>query len=686
MILLSGHSLAQGRRVPVISMSLSLKERETTASLVPESMSGITTESWLLDDTNPGKGIVYRVKSIQTAYATNTPTIQLEHVIRCLDDRILFGEVTPQMMGGGETCTAKQAVQYILKKSDDWTLGRFDYNVTNAYKFEGDSLLDALEEISRTLEDCRWTYDLSVYPFKLNFIKKDNTNPCEMRPGRNLVAITKTVDKSNMYTRFYPIGKNDLHLPGNGYVQKNTGKYGIIEKTQVDTNRATEADLRAWADERLKIHAEPRVQVVVDGLELSSKTGESLDKLTLGRTCKIPLEEFSTKIEEEIVELNYRDKKNEPENVRVTMANEQEDIVKILAKEIKEGAGPNGSGRGGGGRGGARQQKEDNAWFEDTNDHVAMCARGIIGVDASGNVNWERLSRLDVDGGGIHGSVQQVQNDQVLMEGRLELTESNFDATVQSIGADGKITAASICLAINNAGSQAKISADHIILSGKTTINDILKVGDRYVTVATPMRVSGDIMAMSLTLRSGSDAQTLTETALGTTIKKAEVNGNTLKLTTYSGNVINFNKATTITQSWDSGYHSVKATADGAEDKYYNIDWRFNNSGGTYFIDMYHTASGSNQGLSGTSRQIQLGLSGDGKTVQIQNGYGVQWVNTPTYTLPEQVWSYSTYASSSDSAPTGYAKSYDLSMNHQFHTITVTVNGETKKIAFRLTN
>ena len=473
MILLKAHSLTQDRRIPVVSMQLTLKERETTAALVPESMSGITTESWFLDDTNPGKGIVYRVRSIQTAYATNTPTIQLEHVIRTLADKILFGEVTPQMMGGETTCTAKQAVQYILKKSDDWTLGKFDYeSVSNAYKFDGDSLLDALEDVSRTLEDCRWTYDLTVYPFKLNIIKKDNSNPCEMRPGRNLVTVTKTIDKNGMYTRFYPIGKDNLNMPGDGYVQKNTEFYGVVEKNEVDTSRETVEELRAWANQRLKIHAQPRVQIVADGMDLSEATGESLDRLTLGRACKIPLEEFKTTIEEEIVELNYRDKKNEPENVRVTMANEQEDIIKILAKEIKEGAGPNGSGRGGGGRGGTRQQAEDHAWFEDTNTHVAMCARGIIGVDADGNPNWERLSRLEVNEEGIYGEVVEVQGEMVIASTRIEQNARQISAEVtRAKGAEGTLSSRITVNASQISAEVTRAKGAEGTLSGRITVN-----------------------------------------------------------------------------------------------------------------------------------------------------------------------------------------------------------------------
>ena len=100
MILLSGHSRTPARKVPLEALSLSLKERDSTATMTPADMSGIGLDSWFLDDTNPGAGIIWRVSSIQTAFATDTPTVQLEHIISTLKDRILFGEVTPEMISG----------------------------------------------------------------------------------------------------------------------------------------------------------------------------------------------------------------------------------------------------------------------------------------------------------------------------------------------------------------------------------------------------------------------------------------------------------------------------------------------------------------------------------------------------------------------------------------------------------
>jgi hypothetical protein len=117
MILLSGHSLTRSRKVPMEKLSLRLSERNSTASMVPADMSGINTESWFLDETNPGAGIVWRVRSIQTAYAINTPTVTLEHIINTLKDRIIFGEIETKDISGNDTCTAEEAVRFILERN-----------------------------------------------------------------------------------------------------------------------------------------------------------------------------------------------------------------------------------------------------------------------------------------------------------------------------------------------------------------------------------------------------------------------------------------------------------------------------------------------------------------------------------------------------------------------------------------
>ena len=222
------------------------------------------------------------MRSIRSDILTDTPQVQLEHMIGSLRDNIIFGEITPKVITGNSkatVCTADQAIRFILSHQDDWVLGSFDYpGVSNPYKFDGDSLYDALETVSNSLKDAWWSYNMSVYPFRLNITRKGNAVGSEMRAGRNLRTITRTIDKTAMYTRFYPIGNNDLHIDGD-YLEENSEIYGVISKVETDASITTKAELERFAMERLRDHCEPTVTVDVEGLELADATGEPLDRL-----------------------------------------------------------------------------------------------------------------------------------------------------------------------------------------------------------------------------------------------------------------------------------------------------------------------------------------------------------------------------------------------------------------------
>ena len=648
MILLSGHSLTHARRVPLEALSLSLKERESTATMVPASMDGIGVSSWFRDDTEPGRGIVWRVKSIGEAYVTNTPTIQLEHVINTLRDRIMFGEITAATITGNSkatTCTAEQAVRYILSYQSDWVLGSFGYNVSNPYKFDGDTLFDALETVTASLSNACWTYDMSAYPFRLNIVNKDSTVGSELRAGRNLKTITKTIDKSSMYTRFYPIGKDDLHISGN-YVERNANVYGVIEKVETDASIDSESELRRWANERLDVHAEPNVTIDVEGYELANATGESLDRMVLGRACRVPLPEYGTTIQERIVTLTYQDKVHQPDVFKATLANNREVVTKIIADNMKSG--------GKGKRTSTKQSKEDHAWFEDTDNHVAMCAIGIIGVDAQGNPNWTRLSRLEVNENGIYGEVKSVQGeveiaktridmneehitleatrraegdaelsgkltvqaDRITAEvsrastaegklsGRLDVTAEAINAEVtrakgaegtlsgritveagkitqivSAVGADGQVTAASICLAINNGGSTATINANKIYLLGQTIANTITasyiatkiaSIANLNVQSISSERGGLSMYSVATTNFSQGGVSCYLPNAIWTLQIVQDGNNYTLQRQRYNDegwtDVGTFSRATSLSGTWASGVYTVSASPQGNTD------------------------------------------------------------------------------------------------------------------------
>lgn len=511
MFLLDGHSLTKTRKVKAVSMNLQLKERDSTASITltgdGSELDGIAIGKWMLDENEPGAGIVWQVRSVQQAFIDRAPVVQLEHVIYTLKDKIMFGEITPATITGtvgATTCTARQAVEYILGQQSDWTLGDFDYgSISNPYKFDGETLFDALETVTASLEDAYWTYDTTEYPFTLNIVQKSAEVDSELRASRNIRTVSRTIDKSGMYTRFYPIGKDDLHVSGE-YVEKNTSTYGVISKVETDNSIDTEAELVRWANERLNIHAEPVVTVTVEGLELSRETGETLDSLTIGRVCRIPLPEYGTTIQERITEISYQDKINQPEIVRITMANVRNDVTKIISDMMKNG--------GRGGRASARKDKEDHAWFEDTNDHVAMVAEGIIGVDAQGNPNWTRLSEFIADGEGLHLKVETQMAGVTDRVATLEISEEEIRTEVAASSSDIYSYISQTAEGIEIAAAASSSTMYSVIETTATSISsEVVRRTRVFVQITDPALVpsnnvrEGDIWVKSIKMQTWSE-------------------------------------------------------------------------------------------------------------------------------------------------------------------------------------
>ena len=684
MILLSGHTLNVKNYIFPEAMSLNLEERNSTATLTlgPEAPE-IGINDWIKGCEDPGKGIVWRVKSVSEDVEKSTRTISLEHVIQYLKDRVIFGEVNAETVAGAgaKTCSALAMASYAMARQSEWKLGALGENPVQPYKFNGENIYAVLETLTNTMADMQWEYDLSKIPFVLNIRKIPTAVDSEMRMHRNITTMRRQIDRTRMYTRIYPIGKENLHIAGD-YLSKNEKTWGVVCKVETNQTKETEAELRAWAQERLNRHCEPLVTVTISGLDLSRATGESLDKITIGRRCRVPLPDKGITITERVTRMSWSDAVKEPEKFTVTLANQLEDVATIM-NQIQE-AIASGTG-GGGGRYGAAKAEEDHAWFVDTNDHVGMVAEAVAGPGAS--KDWSRVASVIVDGQGIHQRVSYTEEGVKKHEAEIEVQDHFIRQTVKAIGKDGEVTAASICLAISKAGSSATISADHIILSGKTKINDVMTVLGNAVGFRKPVICDANIDVSSksaincytINLQGGNPV-TLTSLEMLKAVKDFEIDGNTLKLTRWNGTTENFSRATAITQSWVSGSKSVMATASGAESKYFSVDFRFMSGPGVYFIELFGGVGGAANSLAGTSRNIQLGRNNN--TVEIQDGNGNKIANTPTYIIPAASWSYGNMQESS-SQPSGAAKSYSIDTRYAYHYFDVTVGGETKRIAIR---
>ena len=531
------------------SMSMDLEERTGRATITVRPEEPILTiGDWILDDEEPAAGIVWRVCGSELQWETRTWRYTLEHIVSTLKDQIIFGELD---LSG---TAANAAAQILARSGGIWALGGCEYGVNLPYEFDGETLYDALETISDTLPDCVWEFDLSSLPFKLFFRNKPVDKICEMRAGRNLRTLRQSVDRSQMYTRFYPIGKEELRITGE-YVSQNEDVYGVITRTETNQSIDNEAMLRAWAEDRLRRHCVPTVTISVTGLELADATGEDLDRIRPGRMCQVPLPETGVIINERVVRVSWRDKKNAPEDITATLANRVTDVATIIRTEV---TGSSSTAKKGG-RAGSKKAKEDHAWFTDTEDHVSMTAEAIIGRDPSGKVNWSRVADITVNGRGIFNTVTETHNGLVTAQSRIDQTENSINQMVEAVGQDGKITAASIKIAINGDQSSIKLNADQIELDGRVTLNQIMSVTDRGVSFSRPVWASGAFIDAN-EYRIHDSRFAINGTVGDWMVKTASVSGNVLTLTLFNGQKVTFSKATTLSGRW-GGTGSYVVTA-----------------------------------------------------------------------------------------------------------------------------
>lgn len=177
---------------------------------------------------------------------------------------------------------------------------------------------------------------------------------------------------------------------------------------------------------------------------------------------------------------------------------------------------------------------------------------------------------LDDNVNGLHSQIEQtasywrsrLEDTANSLHTEIEQTASGWRTALSGVMSNGRVTAASIATAINEQGQAGvRLSGDWIEIDGNTTINDVFTVGNRTVQVKLPMRVEGNIMAESVTLRShGGNGVTIDEDDITNMIVSASVSGNVLTLTPLTGSAITFSKATSLSGEWSGDNTGITAT------------------------------------------------------------------------------------------------------------------------------
>ena len=113
-------------------------------------------------------------------------------------------------------------------------------------------------------------------------------------------------------------------------------------------------------------------------------------------------------------------------------------------------------------------QKEINRLTEDLLN--PQSTRVNIGTYIPNIIYINRNTAQRAGGGGGSGGQSNAEYEDSKLTAEIQIEGGKITQIVTAVGDDGEVTAASICLAINNAGSSATINAQNITLNGNTIV------------------------------------------------------------------------------------------------------------------------------------------------------------------------------------------------------------------------
>lgn len=261
-------------------------------------------------------------------------TYTCEHVIAMLIDNVMFGQ---HIVGNVGYYTSK-VINYVLSKqlTQNWILGRCDFNRQFEYAWEQETLLSALWGIPKPFTSPYiWTFDTHIYPFVLNLelLDTDALPQMYIRSRKNLLSLSKQSDPTSICTRLYPLGEgegiNQLTIKdiNNGipYLQspqEYIDKYGVIERVWIDRRYTNIESLKEAASSMLEGLQEPYEKYDVEFAMLGT---DPFDIPEIGKIVEIVDTKKKTYVTG--IKFDYE----ELQKSVITIANKPKDIAGTIA-------------------------------------------------------------------------------------------------------------------------------------------------------------------------------------------------------------------------------------------------------------------------------------------------------------------------------------------------------------------
>lgn len=507
------------RVTPLSTSSLTLPEGEHAAF-----------HDWVEVFTQNGSAGVYRVSGASETY-TDEASVELEHGICALGDAIIPGNGT---ISGTLSEALSTMLGYQVVQSGGaplWALGSVETDAQASFEHNSTNLLSAV--LAVVPDGYMLTFDQSALPWRLGVAKMATTAECEGRLSRNLRGVTVTVDEEDFCTRIYC-----NMLPSPGYMDGPTvGTWGIKAKTITAQENVTQESLTAYITQYLEDHKNPRVSIECDAEDLSAITGERIDRMEKGRLFRLALPDYGVAMEERILSVHTGSAYDEPERVRLTLANSIRDTADTLVyiDNAVTGGASSSSARGGyvrGGGGSGISQASvldmlkkaetyitaDEAWtreagirIESNTAEMYATKKAIVGGWTGDVETIDALIQASTGNGGLvamlvgrKNSAEEVnaaisataaggglvtlkasQTDLDAMGNRVSSAESSIKVNADNI--ELKVSKDGVISSINQSAESITISASRVNLSGYVTASEFssLKADLANVTSGT---------------------------------------------------------------------------------------------------------------------------------------------------------------------------------------------------------
>ncbi|MNR93704.1 Prophage endopeptidase tail [compost metagenome] len=271
-----------------------------------------------------------------------TVTYQCEHVLATLLDDVLFQYHTIGNLG----VYTLDVISYILSKQNvqRWQVGTTEISRQFEYNWENENLLGALLSVPKPFdEEYMWTFDTTVYPWRVNLVRPAQQEQVYIRYGVNLQGIEKVEDPSNIVTRLYGLGYgegvNQLTFAdingGKPYIDAEPeyiARYGVLSSIFVDRRFEYPETLLARCQALLNESKEQRLTYTVDAAEIYSLTRDPIDRFKTGVIVRVIDEELGVDIRSRVLNVRKGDIFGQPGTVQLEIANKSQDIAGSIAE------------------------------------------------------------------------------------------------------------------------------------------------------------------------------------------------------------------------------------------------------------------------------------------------------------------------------------------------------------------